>query len=191
MDLVSSTQHPLRAHKPESGAHRHVGDQAIIQLTPPLRTPAVAKQTKDEVAEIKAAADIEIVPQPFSYGGLINVCGPAPDVAALRLPRGMGYSPDDYPPGEALFALRSYGNQGGFDDATMEALIGATTANGSLALNGVDPTAHASYAEYTATELPFIWQPTPTSFIERATSIAGTQPLSPLTNFNPGYITAI
>jgi peptide/nickel transport system substrate-binding protein len=101
------------------------------------------------------------------------------------------YSPDYYPSGESLFAPGASNNIGGYDSSEMNALIAATTTGGDLGLNQIDPTYHTSYAEFTATDLPVIWQPLPSGFNVILRSIKGAQTPNPLGDFNPEYITAI
>ena len=101
------------------------------------------------------------------------------------------YSPDYYPSGEVLFSAGSSSNPGGYDSTEMNALISATTTDGDLALTAKDPTYHTSFAQWSATDVPFLWQPTPTSFVEVARSLRGEQAPNPLGDFNPEYITQI
>jgi peptide/nickel transport system substrate-binding protein len=104
---------------------------------------------------------------------------------------GWVYAPDYYPSGEVLFAPGSSSNLGGYDSPEMNALIAESTTNGDLALNAKDLTYHTSFAQWSATDVPFLWQPTPTQFIEVAKSMQGEQAPNPLDDFNPEYITQI
>ena len=73
----------------------------------------------------------------------------------------------------------------------MNTLIHQTTTSGSLALNAKDSTYHTSFAQWTVTDVPFLWQPTPASFVEVINSLRGEQPPNPIDDFNPEYITTI
>jgi len=167
------------------------GTKAIETVLVPSGDSAVTTQTQDEINSIKAGADIEIVAdyelattvQAACFGGaaLWELCGYG----------GWIYAPDYYPSGEVLFAAGSSSNSGGYGSAEMNGLIHATTTNGSLALNAKDPSYGTSFAEYTATAVPFLWQPTPAGFIEQAKSVKGAQTPNPLGDFNPEYITTI
>ena len=73
----------------------------------------------------------------------------------------------------------------------MNALIEETTTNGDLALNAKDPTYHTSFAQWSATDVPFLWQPTPASVLEVNKSMVGAPPPNPLGDLNPEYITKL
>ena len=167
------------------------GTKAVEQVLVPSGVPSVKTQTLDEVASIKAGSDIQIVAKFELANTVANACfgGAAPwQICGYG---GWIYAPDYYPSGEVLFAAGSGSNSGGYVSSEMNALIAATTTNGSLALNAKDPKYHTSFGEFSATDVPFLWQPTPTTFGEQATSIVGAQAPNPLDNFNPEYITAI
>jgi len=61
---------------------------------------------------------------------------------------------------------------------------------GEPAVDGYDAPVGTCYGRCSAKDLPFLWQPTPTGLIEQARSVVGALPPSPLTNFNPEYITS-
>jgi peptide/nickel transport system substrate-binding protein len=167
------------------------GTKAVEQVLVPSGIPSVKTQTLDEVASIKAGSDIEIQAKFESAVDVQDACfgGTAPwQICGYG---GWIYAPDYYPSGEVLFAAGSGSNSGGYVSSEMNALVAATTTNGSLALNANDPKYHTSFAEYSASNLPFLWQPTPTTFGEQAKSIVGAQAPNPLGDFNPEYITAI
>ena len=167
------------------------GTKATEIVLVPSGDPAVTQLTGDEVNSILKGSGIKIVPkyelattvQAACFGGaaIWELCGYG----------GWIYAPDFYPSGEVLFGSGSSSISGGFVSSEMNALIKATTTNGNLALNAKSPRFHTSFAEFTATDEPFLWQPTPTGFIEQAKSVVGAQPPSPLANFNPEYITSI
>jgi peptide/nickel transport system substrate-binding protein len=165
--------------------------KASIQLLVPSGDTSVKTQTDDEANDVRASG-IQIVPvfkpattyvQPACFGGADpwQLCGYG----------GWIYAPDYYPSGEVLFAAGSSSNSGGYDNPEMTKLIAATTTTGNVALNGNNPTYHTSFGQYSAQNLPFLWQPTPAGFIEIRSSIKGAQPTNPLGDFNPEYITAI
>ncbi len=167
------------------------GQKAQIQLLVPSGDPAVTAQTNDEDTYIKNASGIQVqatfepanTVQGACFGGAAawELCGYG----------GWIYAPDYYPSGEVLFAAGSSSNSGGYASAEMNQLIHETTTNGSLALNAKDSTYHTSFAQWTVTDVPFLWQPTPASFVEVINSLKGQQPPNPLDDFNPEYITAI
>jgi peptide/nickel transport system substrate-binding protein len=167
------------------------GTKAIEQLLVPSGDPAVTTQTQDEDTYIKDGSGIEIqaifepanTVQGACFGGAAawELCGYG----------GWIYAPDYYPSGEVLFAAGSSSNSGGYASAEMNTLIHDTTTGGNLALNAKDGTYHTSFAQWSATDVPFLWQPTPASFVEQLKTIKGAQPPNPLDNFNPEYITQI
>jgi len=167
------------------------GSRAIEQVLVPSGIPSVLRATNDEIASIKAGSDIKItakfeaanIVQGACFGGAASwqICGYG----------GWIYAPDFYPSGEVLFAAGSGSNSGGYVSGEMNALIAATTTNGNVALNAKNPRFKTSFAEFTATDVPFLWQPTPTTFGVQANSVHGAQAPNPLSNFNPEYITAI
>jgi peptide/nickel transport system substrate-binding protein len=167
------------------------GTKAVEQVLVPSGIPSVKTQTLDEAASIKAGTGIQIQPK---FEAATTVQGACFGGAAAWQMCGYGgwiYAPDYYPSGEVLFAAGSGSNSGGYVSSEMNQLIAATTTNGNLALNGKDAKFKTSFAEFTATDQPFLWQPTPTTFGEQAKSVKGAQAPNPLNNFNPEYITAI
>jgi len=167
------------------------GTKATEIVLVPSGVPSVKTQTLDEAASIKAGSDIQITPKFELANTVQNACfgGTAPwEICGYG---GWIYAPDYYPSGEVLFAAGSGSNSGGYVSSEMNQLISATTTNGSLALNAKDPKFHTSFAQFSATNLPFLWQPTPTTFGEQAASIVGAQAPNPLGDFNPEYITSI
>jgi peptide/nickel transport system substrate-binding protein len=99
---------------------------------------------------------------------------------------GWSYAPDYYPSGETLFAPGGGFNVGDYSNATETANIEATTF-GTASLK--------TYAEYTAKELPVLYQPEATATGEviktlKAKSVNGVSGLAanPLQNFMPEYL---
>ncbi|MGA2527598.1 MAG: ABC transporter substrate-binding protein [Acidimicrobiales bacterium] len=84
------------------------------------------------------------------------------------------YSPDFYPTGEEIFATGAGSNAGGFSNATLDKLIRATNVSSSLS-------SLYAYENYTARELPVIWQPeTALAFNEVGKNVCGFNPENPL-----------
>jgi peptide/nickel transport system substrate-binding protein len=166
------------------------GSQLTFTGLFPTGDSAFTNQIGDEATTL-AAAGINMVqdwqpastvaPDCFGGAGLWEVCGYG----------GWLYAPDYFPSGEVLFGIGAGSNSGGYANAEMNGLLHATTDNGKLALNAVSPVYHTSYAEYTATDLPFLWQPTPAGFTEQLRSVQGALPNNPIGDFNPEFITAI
>ncbi len=98
---------------------------------------------------------------------------------------GWSYAPDYYPSGETLFAPGGGFNVGGYSNATETADIKATTF-GTASLK--------AFAEYTAKELPVLFQPQADPVIEYAKSLSSKKvngiaglAQNPLQNFMPEY----
>lgn len=119
-----------------------------------------------------------------------SVCFAGKSVWELCNYGGWLFAPDYYPSGEVLFLPGAGSNDGGLNDPTMNGLVHDTDF-GWIALNGVDPKYRTSYGQYTATSVPFIWQPTPAGFEIRLKSLLGAQAPNPLGDFNPEYVTSI
>jgi peptide/nickel transport system substrate-binding protein len=99
---------------------------------------------------------------------------------------GWSYAPDYYPSGETLFAPGGGFNVGDYSNATETSAIEATTA-GTASLK--------AYAEFTAQQLPVLFQPEATATGEilktlHAKSVNGVNGLkaNPLQNFMPEYM---
>jgi peptide/nickel transport system substrate-binding protein len=164
------------------------GTRASVKVELPLGIPSVTTEARDEAASIKRNAGIRVTPS-FGPDMLVQaICTSRWEICGYG---GWIYAPDYYPSGETLFAPGQFSNSGGYDNVEMNALISDTTTNGDLALNAKDSTYHTSFAEWSATDVPFLWQPTPTSFVEVTKSMTGEEPPNPLGDFNPEYITQI
>jgi peptide/nickel transport system substrate-binding protein len=163
-----------------------MGSKLRFTLIFPTGVPSSTLQVTEEQATMKRAG-VVITPR-WALDTVQQSCG----VRGWEL-CGYGgwiYTPDYYPEGSQLFLTGAASNVGGYSDPIMDALIHATDF-GDLTLSQVDPASHTSYAQYSATSVPVIWQPTPTSFEVEARSVVGSQPPSPLEDFNPEFITAI
>jgi peptide/nickel transport system substrate-binding protein len=167
------------------------GAKASISLLVPSGDPAVTQQTNDEDTFIKDGSGIQVVPVFEPATSVQGACFGGSATWQLCGYGGWIYAPDYYPSGEVLFAAGSSSNSGGYANNEMNELIRETTTDGNLALNATDATNHTSFAQWSATDVPFLWQPTPPSFIEQLRTIKGIQPPNPLSDFNPEYITAI
>ena len=167
------------------------GAKASIGLLVPSGDPTVTQQTNDEDTFIKNASGIQVVPAFQPATAVQGACFGGSAAWELCGYGGWIYAPDYYPSGEVLFAAGSSSNSGGYANNEMNELIRETTTDGNLALNAKDATNHTSFAQWSATDVPFLWQPTPASFIEQLKTIKGIQPPNPLNDFNPEYITAI
>jgi peptide/nickel transport system substrate-binding protein len=97
------------------------------------------------------------------------------------------YAPDYYPSGELLYATGAISNAGGYTTGEMDSLIRGTTV-GNFALNAKQHPYNISYGQYTADQLPVMFQPTALGVDERSNSLHGSQPPNPLLDFNPEYV---
>jgi len=167
------------------------GTKATEQVLVPSGIPSVTHLTLDEIASIKAGSDIQIVAKFEPATTVQGACFAGAAAWQLCGYGGWIYAPDYYPSGEVLFAAGSGSNSGGYVSGEMNGLISATTTAGNVALNAKNPKYHTSFAQFTATDVPFLWQPTPTTFGVQVKTLAGYQAPNPLNNFNPEYITAI
>jgi peptide/nickel transport system substrate-binding protein len=167
------------------------GDKAQIELLVPGGDPTVKTATQDTVTEVKNAADIQIIPSyrnagtyiaPACFGGahLWELCGYG----------GWIYAPDFYPTGEVLFGQGAGSNVGGYSSTEMNSLLTGTLTGFALNQKQGAPY-NTSYAQWTAQNLPFNWQPVPSPTDEYAKGVKGAPAPNPLADFNPEYITAI
>jgi peptide/nickel transport system substrate-binding protein len=90
------------------------------------------------------------------------------------------YAPDYYPSGELLFYTNALSNPGYYSDATMDAIIDATTT-GNEALK-------TRYAAYAAAQVPYMYQPTGTGTGVVSTKVKGVLPVSPVGAYLPEYL---
>jgi peptide/nickel transport system substrate-binding protein len=164
-----------------------MGSTLRFTLIGPSGEPSFSRQVTEELATIKQAGiaiTLEypgpVVVEQCSANQLWELCGYG----------GWMYAPDYYPDGSQLFLTDAASNVGGYSDPIMDGLIRATDFSG-LQLNQVDPTYHTSYAQYSATSVPVLWQPTSTSYQVVARSVKGFQSPNPLGDFNPEFITAL
>ena len=118
----------------------------------------------------------------FDPGGLL---GPAPCAApwceaAMAYVGGWVFNGPGYAPtGEPLFQTGASWNLGLYSSATMDSLISAVQTSNNVSV-------FRAYADYTATQLPVIWLPTPYSVVAVSTRLRGVTQ-SPLGSFYPEY----
>jgi peptide/nickel transport system substrate-binding protein len=166
------------------------GSKAVLNLLYPEGATQTAAQTNAEVATI-ASAGIEIKATSAQPNEVESICLGGSAQWQICGYGGWIYDPDYYPSGEVLFATGSLCNAGGYTSAEINSLVDATTTGSGIGLNQTDPTWNTSFAQFTATALPFLWQPTPTSFGVEIKTLRGALPPNPFGDFNPEYITAI
>jgi peptide/nickel transport system substrate-binding protein len=166
------------------------GAKALLDLLYPTSSPSMTSQVTAEVATL-ASAGIEVKAASASPANVASVCLGGAEPWQLCGYGGWIYDPDVYPSGEVLFAGGAPCNAGGYSSTEMASLVTATTSGAGLGLDQRDPSWSTSYAQYTATALPFLWQPTPTSFTVEARSLRGALAPNPLGDVNPEYLTAI
>lgn len=95
---------------------------------------------------------------------------------------GWVYSPGAYPSGEQLFLNGAASNVGFVNDKTMNAdIVKSISSNTTL----------AAYDKYAASYLPVFYQISSLSVGELAKTVVGAQPINPISDFNPEYITAV
>lgn len=165
------------------------GSKAQVTLETPTGDPAVTQQVNEEVATIRAAG-IVVTLKSQDQNTVGATCFGGTQSWELCNYGGWLFAPDYYPSGEVLFLPGAGSNDGGLNDPTMNGLIHDTDFGG-VALNKTDPKYHTSYGQYSATSVPFIWQPTPAGFGIQVKTLKGEQSPNPLGDFNPEYITAI
>ncbi|MEI8147444.1 MAG: ABC transporter substrate-binding protein [Actinomycetes bacterium] len=90
------------------------------------------------------------------------------------------YAPDYYPTGESLFHTNALSNPGFYSDATMDAIIDATTKGGEAL--------QTRYALYAAQQVPCMYQPTNLSVAVISTKVKGALGPSPVGSFLPEYM---
>jgi peptide/nickel transport system substrate-binding protein len=165
------------------------GAVAELTLESPTGDVSAANLVNEEVATIASSGIVvsEINQDQNTVG---SVCFAGKSAWELCNYGGWLFAPDYYPSGEVLFLPGAGSNDGGLNDLTMNGLIHDTDFGG-IALNAVDPKYGTSYGQYTATSVPFIWQPTPAGFEIRSKSLLGDPVPNPLGDFNPEYITSI
>jgi peptide/nickel transport system substrate-binding protein len=167
------------------------GTQAKESVLIPNGDTPVITQATDESNEIKASGIDLVVNSSLDATHVQLACFAGQAAWEMCGYGGWIFSPDYYPSGEVLFVLGSSSNSGGYPSPEMQGLMADNTTSGNVPLNGIDPKYHTSYAQFSATDVPFLWQPTPAGFIEQLKSLHGMPAPSPLTNFNPEYVTSI
>jgi peptide/nickel transport system substrate-binding protein len=148
-------------------------------------TPALDDTFNAEVADWDSIG-FKFAHTEASFNDVIADCEAGTKYEICSWGGGWSYAPDYYPSGETLFAPGGGFNVGDYSNATETANIEATTF-GTASLK--------TYAEYTAKELPVLFQPEATATGEviktlKAKSVNGVSGLAanPLQNFMPEYL---
>ncbi len=178
------------------------GAAASVTLLYPSGDPTTDYQINDEVAMwIRAGIKVTAQAEPVTTVG--DDCFGATDHTwSLCSYGGWTYAPDFYPSGETLFGTGAGSNSWGYSSPIMDALIAATTQNGSYKLSqtlsaadaakyGSSAAAGQSFVSWSNIDLPVLWMPTPTGFSLRLKTVKGAQAPNPLGNRNPEYITKL
>ena len=148
-------------------------------------TPALDDTFNAEISDW-AAIGIKVSHTEASFNDVIADCEAGTTYEICSWGGGWSYAPDYYPSGETLFAPGGGFNVGSYSNATETSLIEGTTF-GTASLK--------AYAEYTATQLPVLFQPEATATGEvlktlKAKDVNGVNGLvaNPLQNFMPEYL---
>jgi peptide/nickel transport system substrate-binding protein len=148
-------------------------------------TPALDDTFNTEVADWDAIG-FKFSHSEATFNDVISDCEAGTTYEICSWGGGWSYAPDYYPSGETLFAPGGGFNVGDYSNATATSDIESTTF-GTASLK--------TYAEYTAKELPVLYQPeaTPTGEVIKtlkAKSVNGVNGLvaNPLQNFMPEYL---
>lgn len=136
--------------------------------------------------------DISLTVEPVD--DLSNACFGGASMWEICTYGGWIYDPDFYPSAEQYLLSSSPVDIGGYSSSTMDTLIGDTIST-STALNGVvpgvGPGAGTSFAQWTATDLPLLWEPAPKLIVEVKKSVVGLPAASPFQNLSPEFVTSI
>jgi peptide/nickel transport system substrate-binding protein len=148
-------------------------------------TPALDDTFNTEIADWDAIG-FNFSHSEATFNDVIADCETGTSYELCSWGGGWSYAPDYYPSGETLFAPGGGFNVGDYSNATETAAITATTS-GTASLK--------AYAEYTAHQLPVLFQPEATATGEtlktlHAKSVNGVNGLvaNPLQNFMPEYM---
>ncbi len=148
-------------------------------------TPALDDTFNTEISDW-ASIGIKVSHTEASFNDVIADCEAGTTYQICSWGGGWSYAPDYYPSGETLFAPGGGFNVGSYSNATETSLIKGTTF-GTASLK--------DYAEYTAKQLPVLFQPEATATGEvlktlKAKDVNGVNGLvaNPLQNFMPEYL---
>lgn len=151
-------------------------------------TSAFDKEVNTEDAEW-ANVGINVTLYPTDEGTVSSDClntdptnggGAANQIYDICEYGGWVYSPGAYPSGEQLFLKGAPSNAGYVNTPTMNADIKSSiTTNTTL----------KRYGQYTATYIPVMFQSSALGVGELRKTVTGIQPINPISDFNPEYIT--
>src|ERR1700722_4505704 len=169
----------------DCGAGIPKGDTLSLSIIWASGTPALDDTFNAEIADW-ASIGIKFSHTEATFNDVIADCEAGTKYEICSWGGGWSYAPDYYPSGETLFAPGGGFNVGDYANATETADIKGTTF-GTASLK--------AYAEYTAAQLPVLFQPEATATGEtlktlRAKSVNGVNGLvaNPLQNFMPEYL---
>lgn len=178
----------------ECGVNIPRGASLSFVVLSPSGDPAVNQQVDDEIATMKQAG-IKVTATFESANTVQAACFGGASEWQICAYGGWIYAPDYYPSGEVLFATGSSSNSGGYSSPTMQTLVHDTTA-GNVGLNQIDHNVSpaTSFGQWSNTDDPFLWQPTPAGFTVVKTTVTGPSAdiaPNPLGDFMPEFFTAI
>jgi peptide/nickel transport system substrate-binding protein len=169
----------------DCGAGIAQGDTLALSIVWASGTPALDDTFNAEIADWDSIG-FKFAHSEATFNDVISDCEAGTKFELCSWGGGWSYAPDYYPSGETLFAPGGGFNVGGYSNATESSDIKATT-NGTASLK--------AYAEYTASQLPVLFQPEATATGEviktlKAKSVNGVNGLvaNPLQNFMPEYL---
>ena len=141
-------------------------------------------------SEAQAGITINLKSEPFNtLIGAMGTCTAAshPSATCGWQLSSFGYEPYPlYPNGAGFFDTGGSGNMGGYSDPTMDRLIKATEYGSSTKT-------FATYEDYAARQLPWLWVPLRSSILVYRTKLQGVVPLNPFSggnNFEDWYYTS-
>ena len=169
----------------DCGAGIPKGDTLSFSIIWASGSPSLDDTFNAEIADW-ASIGIKFSHTEATFNDVIADCEAGTKYEICSWGGGWSYAPDYYPSGETLFAPGGGFNVGDYANATETADIKGTTF-GTASLK--------AYAEYTAKQLPVLFQPEATATGEtlktlRAKSVNGVNGLvaNPLQNFMPEYL---
>jgi peptide/nickel transport system substrate-binding protein len=131
-----------------------------------------------------AAVGINVTLNPTTEAAVSNDClndVPASSTYDICEYGGWVYSPGAYPSGEQLFLNGAVSNVGFVNNPTMNADIKKSITTS---------TTLKTYDSFVAAYVPVMFQTSALGVGELRTSVVGAQPINPISDFNPEYITA-
>jgi peptide/nickel transport system substrate-binding protein len=169
----------------ECGAGIAKGTMLTLSIVWASGTPALDDTFNTEISDW-ASIGIKVSHTEASFNDVIADCEAGTSYEICSWGGGWSYAPDYYPSGETLFAPGGGFNVGSYSNPTETSLIEGTTF-GTASLK--------DYAEYTAKQLPVLFQPEATATGEvlktlKAKEVNGVNGLvaNPLQNFMPEYL---